>query len=202
MDLHNIILWATEVIQEVQSAGPDAAHVAAETAHATEESGGVLGTLGINGKMFIAQLVNFSIVLFVFWKWVVKPLGKTLTDRQEKIESGLKNAEYMEDEKKKFEEWKTAEMQEVRTNAEKVLKTASDTAEKIKQETITTAQDQATKMIEQAKTAIDQEKSLMLKEVRTSVAELVVTASEKILKSKLDGKKDEELIADAVKGLK
>lgn len=186
IDIHHIILSATEAVG----------------ATSTEQSGGVLGTLGINWKSFIAQLVNFSIVLFVFWKWIVKPLGKTLTDRQTKIESGLKNAEYMEDEKKKFEEWKSAEMQKVRQDSEKVLKSASEIAEKIKQETIATAQSQSGKMIEQAKTAIEQEKVQMLREVKSSVAELVVAVSEKILRSKLDGKKDDELIQDALKGLK
>lgn len=200
MDLHHLILAATEAVQEVHNALPIAAETAVETGHAAEEAAsGPIGTLGINWKLFLAQLVNFGIVLFIFWKWVVKPLGKTLTDRQNKIESGLKNAAYMEDEKKKFEEWKSDEMKKVRTEAEKVLKTATDTAEKIKQETVTTAHDQANKMIEQAKSAIDQEKSQMLKDVKSSVAELVVMASEKILKAKLDGKKDHELVSESVK---
>jgi F-type H+-transporting ATPase subunit b len=207
MDLHSLILAATEAVQNaseaVQHAAEAAQSAAPEAGHATEEAAaGPLGTLGVNWKLFLAQLVNFGIVLFVFWKWVVKPLGATLTARQEKIESGLKNAAYMEDEKRKFEEWKVGEMQKVRTDAEKVLKTATDTAEKIKQETVTGAQAQANKIIEQAKSAIEGEKTQMLKEVKASVAELVVMASEKILKSKLDSKKDHELVAESVKEIK
>jgi F-type H+-transporting ATPase subunit b len=187
MDIHQIIIAATEVAQEA--------------VHTEEAAGGPLGTLGINWGMFIAQLINFSIVLLVFWKWVVKPLGKTLTDRQEKIESGLKNAAYMEDEKKKFEEWKKEQMHKVREESEKVLKSATETSDKIRQETINTAHEQAGKMIEQAKSAIENEKVLMLKEVRSNVADLVVMASEKILKAKLDSKKDHELVKESVKEL-
>ncbi len=203
MDFHSILMAATEA---VQNASPEAVHTAAEVAqdaaHATEEAAtGPLGTLGISWKLFLAQLVNFAIVLFIFWKWVVKPLGATLTARQEKIESGLKNAAYMEDEKKKFDEWKMQEMQKVRSEAEKVLKTASETADKVRQETITSAQDQANKMIEQAKTAIENEKNQMLKDVRQNVADLVVSASEKILRSKLDSSKDKELVAGSIKDL-
>jgi F-type H+-transporting ATPase subunit b len=193
MDLHNIIIAATEVVQE-------AAQAAGEATHAAEDSaGGPLGTLGINWKLFIAQLVNFGIVLFIFWRWVVKPLGKTLTDRQTKIESGLKNAAYMEDEKKKFEEWKKGEMQTVRDEAERVLKTATDTADKIKQETVGAAQNQANKIIEQAKVAIESEKIQALKEVKSNVAELVIMATKKIIKTKLDPKKDHELVKESVK---
>lgn len=199
MDINSFIIAATEAVQEIHTIAAETAEVTGEAAHVEEAAGGPLGTLGINWKLFIAQLVNFSIVLFVFWKWVVKPLGKTLTDRQEKIESGLKNATYMEDEKKKFEDWKTQEMQKVRSETEKVLKMASDTAEKTRQETINAAHEQANNMIEQAKAAIENEKTTMLKEVRQNVAELVVMASEKILKTKLDAKTDKELVESSVK---
>ena len=203
MDLHHALLALAEAAQEIHSSAPEAAQAATEAAtHAEESSGGVIGTLGINWMLFVAQLVNFSVVLLVFWKWVVKPLGKTLSDRQEKIESGLKNADYMKEEKQKFEAWKSEEMNKVRTEADKILKTSGEAAEKIRAETISAAQQQAEKMIEQAKSAIEAEKGQMLKEVKSEVATLVVMASEKILKSKLDPKKDHELVEESVKGIK
>src|SRR3989344_5376390 len=107
----------------------------------------LLGTLGIDWKLFLAQLVNFGIVLFVFWKWVVKPLGKTLAERQKRIETGLQNADLMTEEKKK-----------VRLDADKVLRLTNDSANQIKQETIVDAQKQAAKVIEQAKISIESEK--------------------------------------------
>ncbi|MBX4187673.1 MAG: F0F1 ATP synthase subunit B, partial [Candidatus Doudnabacteria bacterium] len=131
-----------------------------------------------------------------------KPLGKTLSDRQEKIESGLKNAEYMEDEKKKFEDWRNDEMRKVRASTEKVLKTATETADQIRQETVNGAQVQAARLIEQAKAAIDNEKQQALKDAKSSIAELVILASEKILKAKLDSKKDQELVSESVKDIK
>jgi F-type H+-transporting ATPase subunit b len=183
IDISNIILAATE-------------------AATVENSGGIIGTLGINWKLFLAQLVNFSIVLFVFWKWVVKPLGTTLTKRQERIESGLKNAEHMDVERKKFEDWKQAEMKKVRNEADNILRVTTDTANQIKQETIVEAQSQANKLIEQAKSNIQSEKVQAMKEAREEIATLVVAASEKIIRGKLYMKKDHELINDSMKGMK
>lgn len=159
----------------------------------------VLGTLGIDWKLFLAQLVNFSIVLFIFWKWVVKPLGSTLSARTEKIEQGLKTADRMEEEKKKFDEWKQQEMKKVRTEADHILRTTTDTANQIKQETIVDAQKQAAKVLEQAKASIESEKTQMMKEAKQELATLVVAASEKILRHKLDPKKDHELINESLK---
>src|SRR6185436_9587788 len=166
------------------------------------EDQSVLGTLGIDWKLFIAQLINFGIVLFIFWKWVVKPLGSTLTKRQERIEAGLKNAEHMDIEKKKFEDWKIQEMKKVRGEADNILRTTTDMANKIKQETIVEAQNQANKVLEQAKANIESEKVQMMKEVKQEVATLVVMASEKILRHKLDPRKDHELINESMKGAK
>src|SRR3954467_12266796 len=114
-------------------------HLFLAATEATTASGGVLGTLGVDWKLFLAQLINFGIVLFIFWKWVVKPLGTTLTKRQERIEAGLKNAERTDVERKKFEDWKVAEMKKVRTEADKILRITTDTANQIKQDTIVEA---------------------------------------------------------------
>ena len=188
LDVSQIILAATEVV--------------GEAAARSEESSSVLGTLGINWKLFLAQLLNFGIVLFVLWKWVVKPLGTTLTKRQERIEAGLKNAENMDVERKKFEDWKAGEMKKVRNEADQILRVTTDTANKIKQETIVDAQHQANKILEQAKSNIESEKTEMLNEAKEELATLVVMASEKILRHKLDPKKDHELISQSMKGMK
>ena len=159
----------------------------------------VLGTLGINWKLFLAQLVNFAIVLFIFWKWIVSPLGKILSDRQARIEQGLKNAEYTETEKKKFEEWKQTEMKRTRTEIDNLTRTASDTANKTRQQIIAEAQNDANRIIVQAKAAIESEKAQVMKEAKLELATLVITASEKILRVKLDPKKDQELINESMK---
>lgn len=162
----------------------------------------VIGTLGIDWKLLIAQFINFGIVLFIFWKWVVKPLGATLTERQKRIELGLKNADQTAAEKKKFEQWKAEEMKKIRTESDHILRTTTDTANKIKQDTIVEAQQQAAKIAQQAKASIESEKVQMMKEAKQELATLVVAASEKILREKMDSKKDQELIKDMMRGMK
>ncbi len=163
---------------------------------------GVLGTLGINWKLFIAQLINFSIVLFIFWRWVVKPLGKALNERQARIESGVKNADLMEKEKAEFDVWKKEEMQKARVEADRIIKSAAETADKVKAETIAEAHAQAGKLIEQTKASLVQEKDSAMREIRQEVATLVVAASEKILRTKINDKKDQEFITETLKEIK
>ena len=58
------------------------------TGEVTKEagSGGVIGTLGLNWKLFMAQLLNFGIVLFVLWKWVFRPVAGALETRRQRVE--------------------------------------------------------------------------------------------------------------------
>ncbi|HEX5429740.1 MAG TPA: F0F1 ATP synthase subunit B [Patescibacteria group bacterium] len=158
----------------------------------------VLGTLGLDWKLFIAQLVNFAIVLVIFWKWIVKPLAKNLTDRQSKIESGIKNAEYMEKEKENFEQWRMNEMRKTRDEADKILKIAILDAEKVKTDTVIETHEQTVRMLEQAKISMDAQKQRAMREIREDVATLVVAASEKILRHKLDEKKDHALVSESI----
>ena len=82
------------------------------------------------------------------------------------------------------------------------MRTTSDTASKIKQETIAAAQNQSTQLLKQAKANIEIEKVQMLLEAKQELATLVVAASEKILRAKLDSSKDMELVLEAIKQVK
>lgn len=195
MDIHSILITVTEVV------GQTAEVVTQTTEHAAKADPGILGTLGINWKIFLGQLLNFSIVLFIFWKWIVNPLGATLAARQEKIEAGLKNAQAMEIARKELEITKENEIRNARIEAERIIKGASDTATRLKQEIMAEAQAQSAKILDQTKIQVQSEKDQMLKEVKQEVATLVVAASEKILHAKLDSKKDHELIEVSLKSL-
>jgi F-type H+-transporting ATPase subunit b len=52
-----------------------------------------LEQFGINWKVFISQLINFSLVLIILRAFVYKPVLKILNERAGKIKEGLKKAE-------------------------------------------------------------------------------------------------------------
>ena len=76
--------------------------VVAEAAQAAESVGGI-GVLGINGKIFLAQLVNFGLILLVLWRFAFKPIVARLEARSERIEKGLAEAKKAEDRLKQIE---------------------------------------------------------------------------------------------------
>jgi F-type H+-transporting ATPase subunit b len=177
------------------------AKAAAETAVAGESSGGVIDSLGLNWKLFIAQLINFSVILFVLWKWVFTPVAKKLTERTEKIEKSLFDADQIAKEKQEFETWKNAEISKTRAEAMGIITQGQSEAVKVKDDILSQAKTEQQKLVEQAKNQILAEKSKSLSEAKTELADLITSATEKILREKLDEKKDKELIRESLKNI-
>ncbi|HEX3099581.1 MAG TPA: F0F1 ATP synthase subunit B [Patescibacteria group bacterium] len=160
---------------------------------------GVVGMFGINWKLFLAQLINFGIVLFVLWKWVFKPVTKGLSDRTDKIEGSLQEAERIMKDRSDFDSWKQGEISTVRSEASGIIAQAKQTAEELKTQTLKTTADEQNRLIEQAKERLAQEKTAMMESAKSELADIVVQATSTILKAKIDPTKDKQLIEDALK---
>jgi F-type H+-transporting ATPase subunit b len=176
------------------------AHASEEAVSAVEQS--LPGMLGINWKGFIGQLVNFAIVLFVLWKWVFGPLGQKLEERTTKIEQSLKNADEIELKHRQAEEHRQAEIEKARIEASEIIVKAQKTAEQTKEEIVAEARASTERMMEQTKAQMASEKNKLMAEVREEAASLVVAATEKILREKIDTKKDESLIKESLQSVK
>lgn len=161
--------------------------------------GEVLTSFGIDGKLFLAQIINFVLLLVVLWKFAYKPLLKTMEERTEKIESGLKNAEKQEAAVKKAEEEFEKRVQEAKQEAQSIVKKAEEFGKKMRKEMVESAEQEKEKIIVSGKKAVEQEKEKSLTEIKQKTADLVIMATEKILEEKVDEKKNKQLVEKAIK---
>jgi F-type H+-transporting ATPase subunit b len=161
----------------------------------------ITGLFGLDWKLFLAQLFNFAIIIFVLWRWVFKPLGRKLEERSEKIELSIKHSEEVEEKLKDAEKFRQIEMEKVRKDANEAIAQAQKNAELVKTQILTEAKASSEKMLEQAKKEIESEKSKAMAEIREEAATLVIAATEKILREKIDPKKDAELIKEGLKNI-
>jgi len=164
---------------------------------AAASSGGI-ATLGLNVKFFIAQLVNFAILLLIFWKWILPNVVKALSDRTARIEKSLTDADRIEKEKKEFDVWRQAEMSKSRQEASTIITGAQTEAVNTKNQILQQAKSEQQKLVDQAKTQIESEKNKALQDAKGELADLVTNAAEKILRHKLDAKTDHELIKESL----
>ena len=178
------------------------------TARAAEEianeasAGGIAGAFGIDWMKFVAQLINFAIVLFILWKWVFTPVTKKLEERTAKIEKSLNDADRITKEKQDFEDWRNQEISKVRQEAGAVISQAQIDSNKVKDEVLAQTKQEQEKLVIQAKKQIEEQKAESLRAAKTELADLVVSATEKIIGEKLTSEKDQRLIKESLGSLK
>lgn len=177
--------------------GPNLAN-AASTAI---EDPSLVGMFGINWKLFLAQLINFGIVLFVLWKWVWKPVTANMEERTRKIEESLINAEKISKEKNEFAAWKEAEISKARQEATAIIGEAKIQAESVRNQILEQAKQEQQALLEKGAKELAQQKAQAIADAKSELADLVVSATEKLIREKIDKNIDQKLITQAMKEL-
>jgi F-type H+-transporting ATPase subunit b len=162
-----------------------------------EPTTGVLGTLGIDWKLFIAQLVNFSVVLFVMWRWVYRPLVKMMDARTKKIEDGLQFSKEAERRMAEAQVERDAMLQETRLKVHQTMDEATKKAEAMRHEKLAQAKTEIEKVVAETKAQIKAEREAAMDTLRSEVASLVTLATAKVA-GKLDDKTQHKLVEQAI----
>ncbi len=144
------------------------------------QSTNILTSLGINGWQFAAQFVNFSIVVFVMWKWVYVPLLKIMESRSKQISDGLTNAKQAKERLSDAEIEKERILNDARAEAHILLEDIRSKAESIRKEKLGQAKTEIEKHIADAKMQIKNERDASASALQRDVADLVVLATEKV----------------------
>jgi F-type H+-transporting ATPase subunit b len=150
--------------------------------------------LNVNPGLMVWTILNFLIFLFLLVKFGAKPISNSLKAREEYIEQKIQDAERKNEEaqrianeiKQKLQEAQNemaSIIQKGKQQADELIRKANEEAERIRKEKI----DEATREINRSKEAA-------LFELKKQVADLVIQATEKLLKEKLDEKKHIEII--------
>ncbi len=158
----------------------------------------LIETFHIDIKLLIAQAVNFAVVFSIIYFFALKPLMRVMGERARTIEKSLNDAKKIEENLAKAEEDYKEKISEAKKEASAILVKAAETAEVKKKETVNKAKEEIGVIINQEKAKMQSEKAIVLKEIKKEVADLVVASLEKILKEKVDGKKDKEIIREVI----
>lgn len=165
--------------------------------------GELIEKLGIDGKILIAQIINFGILLVVLYKLLYKPILDVLERRKKTIEKSLKDAADISERMEHAEVEIGMKLTEAKREASRILeearKMAEDERQKRKEEAAREVQD----MREKVRAEIEEEKRGIINEARQEIGGLVVELAEKVIRKNLDKKEEEVIaadIADAIAG--
>lgn len=212
---HSITDWLIPVAAAATDSQPAAEGVpatnSAET-HATTavsdthaEEGGIaagLKAIGLDGKLLIAQIINFVILLLLLRRFLYKPLVGLLEQRRETIEKSQKQAAEIEKRFADFQIEHQQRIEESKQEAVALVAKAKEAAESLRQETLKSTQAEAEKLLTRANQEISSQKEKMLKEAKSEIGQLVIAATEKILGQTMTKDTQEKLLKEALEGAK
>jgi F-type H+-transporting ATPase subunit b len=130
---------------------------------------------------FIAELVAFLIILGILWRYVVPPVSKALTDRQEIIRKQMEDA----DNAKKAladaqTEYKKA-MTEAASAGAQVREEARADAAAIREEMLARAREEADRIIASGRDQLVAERQNIVRELRSDIGSLAVELASRIV---------------------
>lgn len=149
-------------------------------------------------KLLIAQLMNFGVVFFVLYYFVLRPLLKTMRERSEKIESGLQFSDQMEKEMGELEGKRNAVLMETKKQSDIEIESAKKIAEAKKKEILDGAQSTAQDVMAIAKVQAQAEKEKIISDARQEIIDLSFALAKKALSQKIGDKEDRELIKNII----
>lgn len=178
-----------------------AAHSATESSNPLDGIIKLFGDFGVDAPHLIAQLVNFSILAFVLYKFAIKPALGQLEERIRQAEQ--LQSDRLQAEQKLLDAKKTAqaELQKASEEAAKILNDARNSAKQTIEASKGEAVAAVAEITRKGKESLEADRRQMLNEVRGEVSRLVVETAAKVLEQNLDDAQRTRLNEAAVKQL-
>lgn len=137
---------------------------------------------GIDGKLLLAQLINFG-VLFVALTWLLyKPVMKTLDERRSKIAQGVEDAEAASQKLAAADEDASKVLHGAETEAEGIVSSARELAGTEKSRIVKEAEARAAQVAADADARAVETAAKALRDSEKEVARLAILAAEKVLR--------------------
>lgn len=144
----------------------------------------LIHAFGIDVRLIIIQAVNFGLLMVALTYFLYQPILKLLRDREEKIATGIKDAEAAAVAKADAETQKRAVLVAANQEAEAVAARAKVHADQKAETIIAEANRKAEQAAREAALRAEEMKAQAVKESEAEIAKLAILAAEKVLASK------------------
>jgi len=140
--------------------------------------------------------ISFLIVLYLLRKYAWKPILSGIEARNDSIDEALKSAERARQEMENLKSENEKLLDEARLEREKLLKDAMAIADNIKEQAKQEAEKISQKIVDDARVSIENEKQQALKEVKNQVVKFSLEIAEKLIKKNLSQKEEQKKLVD------
>lgn len=152
----------------------------------------------IETNTFLAQTVNFIILIGILYYLLYKPVRQFMDQRTAEIEGQIRSAEENQKAAEALRLELEKQTQESRQQARQFLDEATRRAEQVQSQLIAEARAEAQTIIEKAREAAQREKEQAWQELKQQAGELSLLLASKVIKESLDQAKHQSIIDETI----
>ncbi len=142
----------------------------------------------INPSILAIQCLTFVVGMAFIWWIYLKPLGRHLKDRQERISKAIQDSQAAREEADRLKAQTAKDMDDLRDKQRLAQEEARAEAGRLREQLMEQARAEQARMLQAARRQIEQETEEAMRQVRAQAADLVVKASSKLLARNLNQK--------------
>jgi F-type H+-transporting ATPase subunit b len=150
---------------------------------------------------FLVSLLAFAILVWIFGKYLIPPINKAMTERQEAIRKEFADLEDAQADARQAEADYKEQLNNAKHEAARIREEAREQGAQIVQEARDKAQTEADRIIEHAHTQIEADRKAAVASLRRDVGSLATTLAGRIVGESMDdderqGRVVERFLAD------
>lgn len=155
----------------------------------------ILGSLGFNWHVALANFINFLIILFILNKFFFGKIGKVIQSRHDVIERGLSNASDAEKALANAEEEKTKIVKGAKKEGQEIISSAQINAEALAEDIRKSAEEEAENRMKLISIKEEKLKETVEKSFSEKAPELVAKLYAKTLAKEMTADENNAFIA-------
>lgn len=135
---------------------------------------------------FFVELFAFILILLILWRYVLPPINKALTDRQQQIRTQFDELENAKAEANAAEQQYRSQLQEARHEAARIREDAREQGAAIIAEMREQAQQESQRILRHAQLQLEAERQQVVQQLRSQVGSMATTLAGRIVGESLD----------------
>ena len=155
----------------------------------------------LDGWTFLAQICNLMIQLFIFKKFLLKPIRQVIADRKAKADSEIADAQKLRTEAEAMKAEYEQNLQNAHTEANQIVAAAQKTATARSEEIVGEARAQAAALKQKAEADIAQERKKAVNEVKDEIGGIAMEIASKVVEREISEKDHKDLIDEFIKNV-
>lgn len=154
----------------------------------------IAGTLGLNWTGLIWHAINFVVLFLLLQRFLFRPVVGMLDARAQRVRDSMQQAEQARRAAEQAEADRQALLAETRREAERIRNLAEEQAKRIQADAEARAQERQRQIEQQAEASAKQIEERVMAQVRAQLADLVVTAVDRVTRGAVDANAQRGLV--------